>query len=100
MLAICLITKAQEPMKINVQNSALYRWLNKEVLESRILDNMESPGHWVPFTTGAISLVDSRINNKISESKSMVTEMYLSDIKHHSGNKSLLIKTCGSSLVD
>ena len=79
-------------MKINVQNSALYRWLNKEVLESRILDNMESPGHWVPFTTGAISLVDSRINNKISESKSMVTEMYLSDIKHHSGNKSLLIK--------
>lgn len=92
MLAISLITKGQEPMKVNVQNSALYRWLNKEVLERRILDNMESPGHWVPFTSGDISLVDSRVTAEISESKNMVTEMNLSDEKPHNGNKSLIVK--------
>jgi hypothetical protein len=92
LLAISLITKGQEPMKVNIQNSALYRWLNKEVLESRILDNMESTGHWVPFTSGAISVVDSRITAKISESKNMVTEMNLSDKKSHNGRKSLIVK--------
>lgn len=92
MLAFSLITKGQEPMKVNVQNSSLYRWLNKEVLESRILDNMESPGHWVPFTSGAISLVDSRVKAKISESENMVTEMNLSDEKPHNGSKSLIVK--------
>jgi hypothetical protein len=92
MLAISLIAKGQEPMKVNVQNSALYRWLNKEVLESRILDNMESPSHWVPFTSGAISVVDSRVTAKISESEHMVTEMNLSDEKPHNGSKSLQVK--------
>jgi len=92
LLAIGLIAKGQEPMKANFQNSALDRWLNKEVLQSRILDNMENTGHWVPFTTGAISVVDSRITTKISESKNMVTEMSLTDKKSHGGYKSLLIK--------
>jgi hypothetical protein len=92
MLVISLITKGQEPMKVNIQNSALCRWLNKEVLESRILDNMESPGHWEPFTSGAISLVDSRVTAKISESKNMVTEMNWSDEKPHNGSKSLIVK--------
>lgn len=92
MLAISLITKGQEPMKINVQNSASLRWLNKDVLESRILDDMESPGHWVPFTNGAISVVDARVTAKIEESKSMVTVMKYSSDKSHNGNRSLLMK--------
>jgi hypothetical protein len=92
LVAIGLISKGQEPMKANLQNSALDRWLNKEVLQSRILDNMENTGNWVPFTTGAITVVDSRITTKISESKNMVTEMSLTDKKSHGGNKSLLIK--------
>ena len=79
-------------MRVNVKNSALYRWLNKEVLESRILDDMENTGQWVPFTTGAISLVDSRITTKIAESKNMVAEMRLSNEKPHSGSNSLLVK--------
>jgi Glycosyl hydrolase family 9/Cellulase N-terminal ig-like domain len=92
LLVISLITKGQEPMKVNVQNSALYRWLNKEVLECRTLDNMETTDYWVPFTSGTISIVDSRITAKISESKNMVTEMNLSDKKSHDGSKSLIIR--------
>jgi hypothetical protein len=92
LLAISFISRSQEPMKIYVQNSASFRWLNKKVLESRILDNMESPGRWVPFTSGAISVVDARTTAKITESNRMVTEMILSDEKSHGGSKSLLVK--------
>lgn len=92
-VALSLTTKGQEPMKVNIQNSALYRWLNKEVLENRTLDNMENAGeHWVPFTTGAISIVDSRISTRNSESKSMVTQISLTDKKSHGGSKSLFVK--------
>lgn len=92
MLAISLITKGQEPVKINFQSSASFRWLNKEILENKILDDMESPGNWTPFTTGAISVVDARITADKSESKKMVTEMGYTAEKSHSGNQSLRIK--------
>jgi hypothetical protein len=92
MLAFSLLTGAQEPLKVSVQNSSSYRWLNKEVLESRLLDNMEIPGRWVPFTSGAISLVDSRFTSRTSESESIATKMYLSREKYHSGTKSLTVK--------
>jgi hypothetical protein len=81
LLLISSATRGQEPMKTEFQNSALYRWLNKEVLESRILDNMESPGRWVPFTSGSISVVDARTSAKKTESKNMVTQMTHSDKK-------------------
>lgn len=32
----------REPMKARFANSASYRWLNKEVLDTYILDDMES----------------------------------------------------------
>jgi hypothetical protein len=92
MLAVSLVAKGQEPMKVNVQNSALHRWLNKEVLERRILDDMENTCQWVPFTSGAISLVDSRIVANTSDSKKMVTITNLSGEKYHTGSKSLLVK--------
>ena len=92
MLVIGLIARGQEPMKVNERNSALNRWLHKEVLEKRILDDMEGAAQWVPFTSGAIELVDSRIIAKTSDSKEMVTRITLSEEKSHSGRKSLLIK--------
>jgi hypothetical protein len=91
-LALSLITKGQEPMKVNFQNSALSRWLGKEVLEKRVLDNMDNREHWIFFSTGAISLVDSRISAKISESDTTVTEMKITDKVTHGTNKSLLVK--------
>jgi hypothetical protein len=92
MLAISVIARGQEPMKINGQNSASLRWLNKEVIESRVLDNMENSGNWVPFTNGAISVVDARVTAKIEVSKSMVTDMSYSNNKSHGGERSLLMK--------
>jgi len=92
LLVLGLTTKAQEPMKIAVQNSASFRWLNKAVKESRLLDNMETTGHWEPFTVGAIAVVDARATAKISESKRMVTRMSYSRDQSHSGERSLLMK--------
>jgi hypothetical protein len=34
------------PMRAEMEHSALHRWLEKTVHESRLLDDMESPGHW------------------------------------------------------
>lgn len=92
LLVLGLTTKAQEPMKIAIQNSASFRWLNKAVKESRLLDNMETTGHWEPFTVGAIAVVDARATAKISESKRMVTRMSYSRDQSHSGERSLLMK--------
>jgi len=91
-LALSLVTLGQELMKVNFQNSALSRWLGKEVLEKRTLDNMDNREHWVPFSTGAISVVDSRISVKISESETTVTKMMITDKKIHASGKSLLVK--------
>ena len=79
-------------MKVMVQNSASWRWINKEVHESRSLDNMETTGHWIPFTIGAISVVDARVTAKIVESKSMVTRMNYSCKLFHGGEKSLSMR--------
>ena len=37
------------PVKAKFEDSASYRWLNKKVLESRMLDDCESLAGWVPF---------------------------------------------------
>ena len=92
MLLISMSSKCQEPLKINIQNSASFRWLHKEVLERRVLDNMENPGQWLPFTHGAISVVDARVTAKIEESKAQVTQMAYSSDNYHSGKRSLLMK--------
>ncbi|HZK94148.1 MAG TPA: glycoside hydrolase family 9 protein [Prolixibacteraceae bacterium] len=92
LLSFAFIAKSQEPMKIAVQNSASYRWLNKEVKENRLLDNMETLGHWEPFTVGAIAVVDARVKAKIEESKRQVTRMSYSRDQSHSGERSLLMK--------
>jgi hypothetical protein len=35
------------PMKPRFEDSAMYRWLQKPVLETRLLDDMENPSTWV-----------------------------------------------------
>ena len=91
-LAFSAIASGQEPMKADAQNSAMYRWLNKKVIESRTLDGMETTEHWIPFTNGAISVVDARQTAKIEQSKKMVTEMSVTAAKAHGKGKSLLVK--------
>ncbi len=67
MLFIGLAVRAQEPMNVDFQNSAQNRWLNKETLTMNVLDNMEDQVNWIPFTGGAISLVDSRTDSMPAE---------------------------------
>jgi hypothetical protein len=53
---------------------------------------MDNPEHWVPFSTGAISLVDSRTSVKIAESETTVTEVKISENESHGSSRSLLVK--------
>ena len=92
LIFLLMPVKAQEPLNIDFNNSAQSRWLSKEVLESRALDNMEENVNWTPFTGGAISLVDSRSDKKDEESNKNLVEMSSSDKRSHTGKKSLLIK--------
>ena len=92
LLAVNTMAMGQEPMKANFENSASSRWLNKNILESRVLDNMDNTDNWVPFTYGAISVVDARETAKIAESKRTVTGMSVSSLRSHDSGRSLLVK--------
>jgi hypothetical protein len=89
---ICLLftlSSDQEPMKANFSNSASFRWLNKEVLEGYILDDMESIDNWITFTNGAQQVVDAREDSKVSVVSQKITNMTLSGERFYSGNRSL-----------
>ena len=50
-IAVCLgivmpVAAIEKPMQANFEDSAAYRWLNKEVYESRLLDDMEDIKTW------------------------------------------------------
>ncbi|HUX96573.1 MAG TPA: glycoside hydrolase family 9 protein [Bacteroidales bacterium] len=84
-----LVATGQQPMEINVSNSAYYRWLNKEIHESKTLDNMENEMKWISFTGGAIALADSRIDKKEEAGKKNYVETEISADHKHQGNNSL-----------
>ena len=80
----------REPMQANFKNSASYRWLNKKVLESRMLDDMESLANWSGFTTGGPAVVDARVVSKTKDTTD-VADISLSTERTHSGSQSLLM---------
>jgi len=90
--AICLLSAYQEPDDITFRDSASYRWLNKEVLESRTLDDMETLDHWVPFTTGAPEVVDARVVSKVTEATNIVARLALTREHSHDGGQSLRMR--------
>ena len=45
-LGACLYGADRVPMEVNYQDSASYRWLNKKVLDRRLLDDMHSLDKW------------------------------------------------------
>ena len=74
----------RKPMQADFQHSAAYRWLNKPVLETILLDDMESLDRWEPFTVGAQHIIDARIDNRESVAQSQVTHIELnSELVHH-----------------
>jgi hypothetical protein len=91
-LALCIMGAFRGPADSTFYNSASYRWLNKEVLGSRVLDNMESLDNWIAFTTGAPEVVDARVVSKTTESNSVVTQIALTRENSRDGGQSLRVR--------
>ena len=86
------IRSDRAPMKADFKNSAAYRWLNKKVMDSRLLDGMESLANWQSYTIGADAVVDARTISKTVEVKN-VADISLSTEMVHGGSTSLLMNT-------
>jgi hypothetical protein len=92
LLAILLLfslSSDREPMKADFSNSASYRWLNKEVQERRVLDEMEDMDHWVSFTHGAQQIVDARVDSRVIEANQKIAMITLSKENFYNGSHSL-----------
>src|SRR5712671_5871499 len=70
-------------------DSAANRWLNKKVITSRVLDDMESPARWTAFSTGAPEVVDARAAQKVTEPGQRVAEISFSREQSRDGRQSL-----------
>jgi hypothetical protein len=83
----------RSPMAVDYQHSSAYRWLNKTVLESRPLDNMESLSTWTPFTHGPHAVVDARVSTQAAIAPKDVAEMSLTSERSRDGGHSLRFRT-------
>jgi hypothetical protein len=83
----------RQPIAADTQASAAYRWLNKAVLDSRPLDDMEDLRSWSSFTTSGGAIVDARKVIKIVDSNASVAVIALSKEQIHQGTWSLLMRT-------
>jgi hypothetical protein len=82
----------QEPVREVFEDSAAHRWLNKKVITSRVLDDMETPANWEAFSTGAPEVVDARAAQKSTEHDGTVAEMTFSRQQSREGRQSLLMR--------
>ena len=92
MLESCLLGSERVPMKENFQDSAAFRWLNKRVLERRLLDDMENLDKWTAFTNGPSGVVDARVSSQISRSSGIVAEITLTGERSRDGGHSLRLR--------
>jgi hypothetical protein len=83
----------RSPMAVDYQNSATYRWLNKKVLGSRLLDNMETLDKWTAFTRGAPAVVDARVSIQPQAAPKMVAETTLTTERSRDGSHSLRFRS-------
>ncbi len=91
-LLLLSLDTVKQPLVGDFNQSAAYRWLNKKVLDSRVLDDMEKPDHWQPFTNGAQQVVDARKNVKSEEIDSVITQMLITGERYHSKSHALKIR--------
>lgn len=50
----------QMPMPVNYEETADFRWLNKPVLETKLLDDMENPANWIHRGQGDMLFIKER----------------------------------------
>lgn len=81
-----------QPLGINFEHSAAYRWLNKKILDSKMLDDMETLNNWQGYTVGGEEIVDARKVFTVQEANN-VAAISLSTEKVHSGKQSILMRT-------
>jgi len=91
-LGLLGMSEDRQPLQADFEHSASYRWLNKEVLDNRLLDDMESLDRWETFTSGAQQVVDARIDVQASEASGKITEMILTSEKSMDDGKSLRMR--------
>ena len=63
--SLCAVLAAQQnvpamPMQAKYEDGAEFRWLNKKVLDSRVLDSMEDLSTWSFAGAGEMALTDAR----------------------------------------
>jgi hypothetical protein len=80
------------PMQPPFSQSAAYRWLQKPVLESRPLDDMEDLATWKSFTIGGDPIVDAR-NTARAATVTNIAAISLNTDTVHNGHSSLLLHT-------
>jgi hypothetical protein len=81
-----------ELMSENSPDSAANRWLNKQVLAARVLDDMETQAHWSAFTTAAPGVVDARTTQKAAESAQIVATIEFTRERARDGHQSLRMR--------
>jgi len=82
----------QELLPDDSKDSAANRWLNKKVIASRVLDDMDSPDHWSAFSTGAPEVVDARAAQKTTEPEHSAAEISFSREQSRNGRSSLRLR--------
>jgi hypothetical protein len=92
-LANGVLAQARVPMTADSAASAEVRWLEKPVISSRALDNMESLQAWSSFTTSGGAVVDARKVMRTVDSSVTVAVIGLSDERVHQGQRALLMRT-------
>jgi len=89
---LCLSAAERVPVAADPHNSAAERWLNKKVLRSRLLDNMERLDHWRAFTNAAPLVVDARFASQTAAPAKVVAEMSLTAERSRDGGHSLRLR--------
>jgi hypothetical protein len=91
-VGITFCTAGEQALTEDFKDSAANRWLNKKVIASRVLDDMESPVHWTAFATGAPQVVDARAVQKAKETSNTVATISFSKARSHDGSQSLRMR--------
>src|SRR5450759_254618 len=88
---IPLLAGERQPMVVNFQDSAAYRWLNHRVLETRLLDDMESLANWsVSTRASSAAVLDARLASQPTPSEELsIAKMALTEERSRDGSHSL-----------
>ena len=92
-LAVWAPASERAPMTANLEDSAATRWLNKKVLASRELDDMERTDHWSVSAASTTGVVDARVPAGAAKAFQNVAGMALTGERSRDGGHSMRLST-------